>query len=267
MGRHPSKISRIEHGTALPSDEDIRAWCRHCHADEQIPDLVASVRVGGMWVEWRRVETMGLRHAQQSLQGLYQTTRLFRAYSPALVPGIVQTPAYTKAILAATARSRHLPDDIAPSIAPRTDPQKLLHHGDHRLAILIEQAALHTGIGGEAVMAAQLNHLINVSRLPRVSLGVLPAGTTRDTAWPVEGFCMFDDAEVQVELVSGQLTVKQPSEVALYARAFTELGAIARHGASALEILTATHGALQHPYVRLPTLAPRTSGKSSRSQA
>ena len=107
MGRHSAKISRIEHGSAAPAPRDIREWCRHTGADDQVPDLLASLHAAeGMWVEWRRMERSGLRHAQESIRPLYDRTRQFRAYSPNLVPGIVQTPAYTTAVLNAIARRR-----------------------------------------------------------------------------------------------------------------------------------------------------------------
>src|SRR5512142_1280592 len=61
MGRHSSKISRIEHGSATPSAADIRTWCQHCDADDQVEELLASLlAVEGMWVEWHRMERTGL---------------------------------------------------------------------------------------------------------------------------------------------------------------------------------------------------------------
>ena len=55
---------------------------------------------------------------------------------------------------------------------------------------------------------------------------------------PVEGFWIFDDSRVSVELVSGHLTLTQPQEVAMYARAFAELSKVATYGAAARELIT-----------------------------
>lgn len=38
-GWHFTKISKIEHGRAAPSEADIELWCFHCNADRQIPEL------------------------------------------------------------------------------------------------------------------------------------------------------------------------------------------------------------------------------------
>src|SRR5437588_7154676 len=71
-GWHESKVSRIEHARTMPSPDDIRAWCRHCGAAGQIDDLLASLRsVEGMFIEWRRMEQAGLKHAQESVLPLW----------------------------------------------------------------------------------------------------------------------------------------------------------------------------------------------------
>jgi transcriptional regulator with XRE-family HTH domain len=245
MERHPSKISRIEHGSAPPSADDIRTWCKHCGAADQIPDLIASLRaVEGMWIEWRRLERSGLRQAQESMRPLYGRTHQFRAYSSGLIPGVVQTRAYTTAILTAIARRRGVPDDIEDAVTVRMDRQRYLYEGDHRFAILIEEAALRAGVGGPDVMAAQLGHLLVTAALPNVSLGVVPARPNRDTAWIIESFWMFDDEQVMVELVSGHLTITQPREIAMYAQAFGELAELAVYGPAARSLITAAIDAL-----------------------
>ncbi len=198
----------------------------------------------GMWVEWRRMERTGLRQAQQAVRPLYERTRLFRVYSPALVPGHRSTEAYTTAILAAIARRRNVPDDITEAVAVRMERQRYLYMADHGFAILLEESALRGGIGGAEVMVGQLGHLITVSSLPNVSLGILPERPDRDDAWPVEGFWIFDEQEIPVELVSGHLTVTQSREIAMYAQVFTELAEIAVYGAAARSRITAAIGAV-----------------------
>jgi transcriptional regulator with XRE-family HTH domain len=185
MGRHSSKISRIEHGSATPSATDVRAWCEHCSAQDQTADLVASLlTVEGMFVEWHRLERTGLRQQQEAMLPLFERTRRFRAYSSWVIPGVIQTRAYTAAILDKIRRRRGLPDDVDDAVALRMDRQRILHEGDHRFALLIEESVLHAGVGGVEVMAGQLGHLIGVSSLPNVSLGIVPMRPDRD-AWPI----------------------------------------------------------------------------------
>ncbi len=245
-GWHESKVSRIEHARTIPSPADIRTWCTRCGAVSQIDDLLASLRsVEGMFIEWRRMEQAGLKHAQEAVLPLWERTRLFRAYSSWLIPGVVQTEGYTRAVLRAIARRRELPDDVAEAVAARADRLRLLHEGERRFAVVIEESVLRNQIGGPEVMAAQLGHLIAVAGLPSVSLGIIPSESERDVMWPVEDFWIFDDKQVNVELVSGWLTITQPREIAMYAQTFGLLSGLAVRGAAARKLITGAIDMLQ----------------------
>ncbi|MCX4787634.1 helix-turn-helix domain-containing protein [Streptomyces sp. NBC_01221] len=233
-----SKSSRIMNARTPPSADDIRAWCKACGADEHTEDLIAMLRTAeGMWVGWRRMERAGLKQAQEARLPLYERTRRFRSYSSWLVPGMIQTRPYTTAALQAIQRRRGLVDDVADAVAARMERQRVLYEGDRRFAFLVEESVLRSGIGGAEVMTGQLGHLISIASLPNVSLGVVPMRPDRER-WPAEGFWIYDAAQVNVELISGYLTLTQPSEVAMYAETFAELSALALYGAPARALIT-----------------------------
>ncbi|MFG2111473.1 helix-turn-helix domain-containing protein [Streptomyces sp. NPDC048718] len=239
-----SKSSRIMNAKTPPSAEDIRAWCRACGVEDQAEDLIASLRTAeGMWVDWRRMERAGLKQAQEARLPLYQRTRRFRSYSSWLVPGLIQTRPYTTAALQSIQRRRGLVDDVAEAVAARMERRRVLYEGDRRFAFLVEESVLRAGIGGAEVMSGQLGHLISVASLPNVSLGVVPMKPDRER-WPTEGFWIYDTAQVNVELVSGYLTLTQPSEVGMYAETFAELAALALYGATARTLITSALDAL-----------------------
>ncbi len=247
-GWHKSKTSRIENARTPASDADIRAWCEACSAEPgTVADLIAASReVSTMWVEWKRMERTGLRRAQEMQQPIYEQTKVFRAYSSGLVPGILQTSAYTTAVLAAIRDRRGLADDVDAAVAARMERQRVLYEGDHQFALLIEESLLRVRIGTAAAMAGQLSHLMSVAFLPSVALGVIPFGVDRsEMRWPIEDFWIFDDDQVVIELVSGYLTVTRPGEVAMYAAAFTELAEVAVYGAAARALITAAGDALE----------------------
>ncbi|MFG2954771.1 DUF5753 domain-containing protein [Streptomyces sp. NPDC048291] len=176
---------------------------------------------------------------------LFDRTRRFRVYRSWVIPGLLQSAAYTRAVLGTVADLRDVPDDIDDAVAVRMDRQRVLHSGDHRFAMLVEEWVLRTVIGCNDTMAGALGHLISVASLPSVSLGVVPMGTPRGAGWPVESFTMYDDTQVNVELVAAHLTVTQPGEIAEYARAFTELSAIAVYGTQARSLITAAIDAIR----------------------
>jgi hypothetical protein len=208
---------------------------------DQVLELVASLRAAeGMYLEWRSVRRAGLRPIQESRRPLYERTRSFRAYATGLLPGILQTRAYTTAVLTAIVQLDGLVDDVAEAVDLRVDRTRLLYEGAHRtFAIILEETALSAGVGGVEVMAGQLGHLLTTASLPTVSLGVIPARADRDRAWPVEPFWIFDEEQAEVELVSGFLTLTKPRDVQLYAETFARFADIAVYGSAARTIVTA----------------------------
>ncbi|MEW1719469.1 helix-turn-helix transcriptional regulator [Streptomyces sp. NPDC093109] len=236
-GWSTAKTSRIENARTPPSADDIRAWCQACGAEDQTVDLVASLRAAeGMFIEHSRMERAGLRQAQESVRPLYERTRRFRSYSSWLVPGLIQTRAYTEAVLRAVQRRRVAVDDVDAALSVRMARQRVLFEGDHRFAFLVEESVLRSGMGGRDVVLGQLEHLTDVGTLPNVSLGVVPMRPDRSRL-PVEGFWIYDMDQVNVELVSGYLTITQPREIAQYADAFSELSEMAVYGASARALI------------------------------
>lgn len=238
-GWHPAKTSRILNAKAAPSDSDIRAWCQACGADDQAPDLIASNRAAdSLYVEWRRITRTGLRHAQEARVPLYTRTRLFRAYSSRVVPGALQTREYAGALLRTVADVRQTPDDVANAVEARLARSSVVFEGGRRFVAVIEESVLRYRIGDDTVMAGQLGQLLRVMSMPSVSLGVIPFTASR-TMWPTETFNLFDDRQAGVELLSAQATVTAPSDLTLYAQAFTRFAALAVHGSAARALITA----------------------------
>ena len=243
-GWHPAKTTRIEGAKQAPSEDDIRIWCRVCHAEREAPDLIAASRAAdSMYVEWRRVQPSGLRHTQEARVPLYERTRVFKAYCPSVIPGWLQTPAYATALLSAISAFHGAPDDTEEAVAARVGRNRVLRDGNHRFSLLIEETVLRYRIGAPDVMGAQLRSLLEVMELPWVAFGVIPAAAQRDM-WPLEQFTVFDDNRVHVELLSAQVTVTVPSEIILYVRAYERLARLAVYGQAAVELIADAISAL-----------------------
>ena len=99
----------------------------------------------------------------------------------------------------------------------------MLRSGNHRFVLLVEESVLRYRLGEAEVMASQLGYLLEATRMPSMSLGVIPFTAQRKPLWPLESFTIFDDERVHVELLSAQVTVTAPSEITLYVRAFEKL--------------------------------------------
>jgi len=244
-GWHEAKTSRIESARQPLTDSDIRAWCQACDATNQAADLISASRAAdSMYTEWRRLQRTGLRRLQESYQPLFDRTRLFRVYCSNVVPGFLQTPAYASALLSAISVFHGTADDVEDAVAARVSRNRILHSANRRFAIVVEESVLRYQLGDPATMAGQLGHILDIIALPTVTFGVIPLAAAGRPMWTLEGFTVFDDARVQVELLSAQVTVTAPTEVALYLHAYGKLAEIAQYGPQARALITAAIAAL-----------------------
>jgi hypothetical protein len=235
-GWQSSKVSKIEYGRQTPSDDDVRQWCHHCQAPDQADDLIAAVRdIEAMYVEWRRRLRTGTRRRQEKSRTLEAETGLLRWYEPVLVPGLLHTAEYAAAVLRRVIDFYDIPDDLEAGVTARMERQQILYAGKRRFHFILAQQALWTSVGDAAVMIGQLDRLLSVLALPRVSLGVVPARSQYRV--PTNQFIMFDDKTVHVESISAELTITQPREIALYDVAFQELSKLAVYGKRAGELI------------------------------
>ncbi|HEX7660633.1 MAG TPA: helix-turn-helix transcriptional regulator [Pseudonocardiaceae bacterium] len=243
-GWHSSKISKIEYGKQAPTEDDIRVWCEHTGAQQQIPDLLATVRhLEAMYIEWRRMLAAGTRHRQRISVKLEAATTLMRWYEPHLVPGLLHTPDYATAILRKVIAFYNIPDDLEAGVATRMERQQILYRGDHRFHFILAQQALSTLVGDRGTMIGQLDRLLTVMTLPRVRLGIVPTWTSYEV--PVNQFIMFDNRLVQIETISAELSITQPAEIALYNKAFTMLEQQAVYGKPARQLIDTALEVLQ----------------------
>ncbi|WP_327429900.1 helix-turn-helix domain-containing protein [Streptomyces sp. NBC_01236] len=245
-GWHHAKTSRIENARTPPSPTDIRLWCRAASATEQASDLIAaSQHAESLYREWRQRVRTGLAKLQDSYVALYRSTNLLRVYSPVLVPGLLQTEGYAEALLSMNARFLDVPDDAAEAAAARVQRSQVIHEAGHRFVMVVEEAVLYYRLGDSDAMAAQLGYLLTAGALPQVSFGIIPAATRERVLWPQETFDVHDDTLVSVELMSAEVNVTQPSEIALYLKAFEQLRSMAVYGADARALIVKAIEALR----------------------
>jgi hypothetical protein len=158
-------------------------------------------------------------------------------YEPALIPGLFQTAEYAAAIMRLIIEYREIPNDLEDAVAARIERQRVLYRGDRKFIAVLEEQALRTLVGNAEILGGQLDRLITVMSLPRVSLGIIPQLSAR-RIWPAEGFWIFDDQLVSIETKSASLNVTQPHEISIYATVFDRLQQSAVYGENARALIT-----------------------------
>ena len=232
--QHYTRVSKIENGTQVPTDTDIRLWCIACGADDQVPELIATARaVESAYVEFRRQARAGMRRVVgPHTPERYAATATFRIYEHNAIPGLFQTPAYCAAMLSFWMDFLGTSDRLDTAVSERMRRQEVLQWPGKSFHVILEEQALRTWFGTAEVHAGQLGRLLEVMALPSVSLGIIPLMTERAGVASAP-FWIFDETLVALETPSASIEVTRPDEITVYTRMFGYLEAAALRGPDA----------------------------------
>jgi transcriptional regulator with XRE-family HTH domain len=173
-GSH-AKISRLELGRTGYKERDVADLLTLYHVvDEgERADYLALARQASTPGWWQKYSDV-LPSWFETHIGLEEAASLIRTYEVQYVPGLLQTEEYARAVMV-LGHPRASAREIERRVSLRMDRQSLLTRvGAPRLWVVLDEAALRRPIGGMDVMRAQLRHLIDVARLPSVTLQVAP---------------------------------------------------------------------------------------------
>ena len=236
-GWHFTKVSKIEHGRTMPTEDDLELWCFHCRAQHELPDLIATARsIEKMYAEIKRLMRTGTaRYQREALEDEARSHR-FRTFDFGLIPGFLQTRDYAATILGDAAVMLGHPADIEPTVSARQERAKLMTSGEKLFDFVLLESALRTRVAPPEVMREQLRHLLDVLPLPRIHLGVVPV--TAQVYMPMCGFVIVDDRYVEMETFSAIIKVTQPHEIAIYAKVFDHYARLAVYHEEARALIT-----------------------------
>jgi transcriptional regulator with XRE-family HTH domain len=223
-GWRQPKVSRIENGLQLPTEEEITAWSAAVGADAA-PLLALRGKASAEYGAFKdRIAGAGGPAAfQDELRALEAScTRLLAEYQPALVPGLLQTGAFMREMADGEeflAENGITPDTIGPLLAAKIRRQAILYEGGRQVVHVIGEAVLRTRVGKVTVatMRGQLAHLAETATLPGHELAIVPFAVASPVA-PASGFVLYDDDLVVVETLGGRLQITDPDLIARYAR-------------------------------------------------
>jgi transcriptional regulator with XRE-family HTH domain len=217
-GMSQSKISRIETGHLLPSVVDVEQMLTALGVDPTTRrQLLTLARVTNTeYHDIRASVRRGLHHRQKQLAALEATATQIRHFLPALITGLLQTPAYLHQAL-------HSPlavgADRARSMAAKLARQSILHDHTKHFDFLLTENAARWQLCEPHLMAEQLDHLISLSHLPNVRIGIMPQNA-RIPDGPMNSFVIYDTRLVTIELFTGQLVLRDPKDIDHYRALF-----------------------------------------------
>ncbi|MFJ9777437.1 helix-turn-helix domain-containing protein [Kitasatospora sp. NPDC101157] len=225
----PAKLSKIENGKTLPSvqDVDLILSALGISGEAKAEFLDAARGAATEQTAWRELRRMGHWKHQQAIKAIEARTTVLRLFQGQLVPGLLQTAEYVSAVFSIPPV---LPEESrAKTIGARLERQAVLYDRHREFHFVICEHVLRWRICPPGVMATRLDRLVSLSRLPNVTIGVLPlTGLMPD--FPMTCFSMHDDRLVMMETFHSEITTRDPRDVSLYLSTFARFDAAALHG-------------------------------------
>jgi hypothetical protein len=170
-----SKISRMELGRVGFKERDVADLLTLYGLDDdheraRLLALARDANTPGWWHRYGDV----LPGWFQSYLGLEAAVALIRTYEVQFVPGLLQTRDYARAVVL-LGHGKARPEETERRVNLRMARQRLLTRPDApQLWVVVDEAALRRPIGGPTVMRAQIEALIEATKLPNVRLQVIP---------------------------------------------------------------------------------------------
>ncbi|MEV2224500.1 helix-turn-helix domain-containing protein [Nocardia vinacea] len=238
-GSH-AKISRLELGRTGFKERDIRDLLTFygvtdAEERERFLDLARQANEPGWWHRYSDL----LPSWFGTYLGLEQAATKIRTYEAHLVPGLLQTPEYARAVMSLGYEDA----DMDRRVQVRIRRQEVLRRAEPPIIwAIIDEAALHRPVGGSRVHREQMEHLIELAELPNVTVQVLPYSAGEHAA-AGSSFSILRFAEtelpdiVYLEHLTSALYLDRKQDLALYLSVMDRLSVQAEAPGESLKIL------------------------------
>jgi transcriptional regulator with XRE-family HTH domain len=237
----PSKVSRMETGSRVATLRDIRDLCEFYGVTDQAErERMQRLATEGKQQGWWQAYELDYFATYVGLEAEATTLIDFRCTT---VPGMLQTAAYARALHQAGAPED--PDERREKyLEVRAVRQQLLtKEPPLRLVAVIDEAMLHRVVGGSAVMAEQLDRLIEAASQPNITIRVIslesgahPAMDSNFNILDIDGAA---SSVVYVEGLVGWIYLERPQDIARYREVFERLLAASLSPRESIELMSA----------------------------
>jgi transcriptional regulator with XRE-family HTH domain len=240
-----SKISRIELGRNAIREIDVLDLLTYYGVSpaerEQLLALAEQANRPGWWHRFNDI----LPDWFEAYVGMEEAATSIRVYEPQFVPGLLQTPQYTAAVLTVcdipiAEAERH--------VILRKERQRRFSEGRLKLWAVIEETALRRPIGSMEILRDQLWYLLSLTGRPNLTLQIIPAGVGGHAV--PSGFILLRFAETDLpdvaylEHLTSALYFDKKSDVDRYLLAMERLSILGARPGDTPEILTRLIGSL-----------------------
>jgi hypothetical protein len=212
---------------------------------DQLLQIARERRQQRWWQEYADLPNIHVAGLEADASTIWQ-------YSTQLVPGLLQTEAYARAVLEAI-RLDAKPGEIERRLELRIHRQAVLTSEDApEYWVVLDEAVVRRQVGGPAVMAEQLQHLVEATKLPNVTLQVLPFTSGEHPGMDGEFTILHyresaDPDVVYIENTGSDLYLEGPEVTRRYNKIFDHLRAAAQNRGESIRTLGVLQSQLEQP--------------------
>lgn len=226
VGMSQPKISRIERGRGLVDPEDVARIAEFLGAsDAEVTKLTARAeRSHDRMTDWR-VSASGLAGRYQTMAEWEKSARHVRVFEPAVIPGLLQTSGYARAVFQALQRALPKNADgtgepaLLAAVSALIRQQEVLADVAKSFSFVLAEAVLSNSSFPPVEMLAQLHHLRDVATRPNVNVRVVPGDAPAGVPL-IHGFTLIDDSLLVVELFNTALVSRSRRDAETYRHVF-----------------------------------------------
>src|SRR5690242_7800290 len=224
---HAAKVTRIETARVAVTPRDVKDLLTLYGVQDEpyretLMTLARLSRERTWWTDYRDLMRPG------NFVGLEAEASWSRVWEPIVLPGLLQTEAYMRALMT-SGRRADAPESVDRRIRLRLRRQdRLIEPNPLNLWAVIDESVVHRVVGGPAVMREQLQRLLDTGALANVTIQILPF-TAGEHVFLGGSAALLEFPErahsdvVYLEGLAGDYYEEQPQEVARYRDEFERL--------------------------------------------
>jgi transcriptional regulator with XRE-family HTH domain len=249
IGQSRAQISRLENGHTVDQNDVMKILEVLEVDDERWTQIITIAREAGERGWWESNKAMGARQALYA--DLEAGAQSIREFQMTFVPGLLQTPEFTRARIEAERGSRSGPVAYTAdkAVEARTARQRMLRRpGGPSYEVVLDEVAIRRPAAPDEIVRAQLyNVAARVNRDRKTSVRVLPLGAAVEGySVPRSAFSIYtfadpgDPTVVLVDTVTDDLVLTEPEDVRQYEELYARLRDAALPALASLDRLSET---------------------------
>jgi transcriptional regulator with XRE-family HTH domain len=238
-----SKISRLELGRVGVKERDVddlltMYGITDPHDRQKFLDLAKQSNRPGWWQRYNDLMPKWF----EDYVGLEEAAWRLQIYEIQFVPGLLQTEAYTRAVVS-HGRPESVDPDTERLVTLRMRRKKILNGPNApRVWAVIDESVLYRPLGGPHVLREQLDHLLELTTMPHITVQIVPFDKSGHAAEGAFTLLRFAEPELPniayIEHLTGALYLEKIDEIEAYSRAMDRLAVDAETPEMSRQLLT-----------------------------